>query len=51
MLEALYNKVVRLKACNFVLKGLQHRCFPDFFKNSLFYRALAVAISVCSYLI
>ena len=28
MLEPLFNKVAGLKACNFVKKRLQHRCFP-----------------------
>ena len=28
MLESVFNKVVGLKACNFIKKRLQHRCFP-----------------------
>ena len=28
MLESLFNKVAGLKVWNFVLKRLQHRCFP-----------------------
>ena len=28
MLESLFNKVSGLKACNFIHKILQHRCFP-----------------------
>ena len=28
MLESPFNKVVDLKACNFVKKRLQRRCFP-----------------------
>ena len=28
MLKSLFNKVAGLKACNFVKKRLQHRCFP-----------------------
>ena len=39
MLEFLFNKVVDLKVCNFVKKGLQHSCFP-------FHRIPPVAASV-----
>ena len=28
MLESLFNKVTRLKACIFIKETLQHRCFP-----------------------
>ena len=28
VLESLFNKVASLKACNFIKKRLQHRCFP-----------------------
>ena len=28
MLESLFNKVAGLKACNFIKKRFQHRCFP-----------------------
>ena len=28
MLESLFNKVANLKACSFIKKRLQHRCFP-----------------------
>ena len=28
MLESFFNKVAGLKACNFIQKRLQHRCFP-----------------------
>ena len=28
MLESLFNKVACQKACNFIKKRLQHRCFP-----------------------
>ena len=28
MLESLFNKVAGLKACIFIKKRLQHRCFP-----------------------
>ena len=28
MLESLFNRVAALKACNFIKKRLQHRCFP-----------------------
>ena len=27
MLESLFNKVAGLQTCNFITKGLQHRCF------------------------
>ena len=28
VLESVFNKVVGLRACNFIRKKLQHRCFP-----------------------
>ena len=28
VLESRFNKVAGLKACNFIKKGIQHRCFP-----------------------
>ena len=28
LLDSLFNKVAVLKACNFVNKRLQHKCFP-----------------------
>ena len=28
VLESLFNKVTGLKACTFIKKRLQHRCFP-----------------------
>ena len=28
MLEPFFNKVAGLKACNFIKKKLQHKCFP-----------------------
>ena len=27
-LESLFNKVAGFKACHFIKKGFQHRCFP-----------------------
>ena len=40
MLESLFNKVAGLKACNFIKKRLQHRCFPvniaKFLRTSFF---------------
>ena len=35
MLESLFNKYAGLKACNFVEKRLQHRCFPVKFAKFL----------------
>ena len=35
MLEAFFNKVAGLKACNFIKRRLQHRCFPEKFANFL----------------
>ena len=35
MLESLFNKVAGLRACNFIKKRLQHRCFPVKFANLL----------------
>ena len=48
MLESLFNKYAGLKACNFIKKRLQHRCFPnicEIFKNTYFYRTHPVAAS------
>ena len=28
MLDSIFNDVARLKACNFIKKRFQHRCFP-----------------------
>ena len=48
MLESLFNKVA--KACNFIKKRLQHKCFPaniaKFLKTAFLYRTLLVAVSV-----
>ena len=35
MLESLFNKIADLKACNFIKKGLQHRCFSVNIAKSL----------------
>ena len=35
MLESLFNKVTGVKACNFIKKRLQHRCFPVKFAKFL----------------
>ena len=35
MLESLFNKVVGLKACNFIKRRLQHKCFPVKFAKCL----------------
>ena len=35
MLESLFNKNAGLKACNFIKKTLQHRCFPVKFAKFL----------------
>ena len=41
MLDSLFNKVVGSKACNFIKKTLQHRCFPvkiaKFLETGFFY--------------
>ena len=37
-LESLFNKVAGLRACNFIKKRLQHRCFPV--KLAKFYKHL-----------
>ena len=34
-LESLFNKVAGLKACNFIKKRVQHRCFPFKFEKFL----------------
>ena len=36
MLESLFNKVEVLKACNFIKRRHQHRCFPVNIKNPFF---------------
>ena len=50
---SLFNKVAGLKACNFIKKRLQHRCFPvkfaKFFRTSFFYRKSLVAASLGIY--
>ena len=50
MLESLFNNVADLKACGFIKKRLQHRCFlvniPRFLRTAFFYRARLVAASV-----
>ena len=28
MLESIFDEVAGLKICNFIKKGLQHKCFP-----------------------
>ena len=33
--ESIFNKVAALKACNFIKKRLQHRCFPVKFAKFL----------------
>ena len=46
VLESLSNRVPGLKACNFIKKKLQHRCFPVSvakFLRSYFYRTPPVA--------
>ena len=35
VLESIFNKVAGLKACNFIKKRLQHRCFPVKFAKFL----------------
>ena len=35
VLESLFNKLAELKACNFIKKRLQHRCFPVKFAKFL----------------
>ena len=43
------NKIAGLRACNFIKKILQHKCFPvkfaKFFKNTFLYRTPLVAAS------
>ena len=46
LLESLFNRVAGQKACNFIKKRLQHRCFPvniATFLGTIFYRILPVA--------
>ena len=46
ILEFLFNKVAGLKACSFIKKRLQRRCFlVKSAKDHLFYRTLPVAAS------
>ena len=48
VLEPIFNKVVDLKACNFIKKRLQHSCFPveyAIFLGTFFYRTPPVAAS------
>ena len=49
MLESLINKVLGLKACNFLKKRLRHRCFPanivKFLWTAFFNRTPLVAAS------
>ena len=49
MLKSLFNKVADQKACNFVKKKLQHRCFPvkfaKFLRTPFFTEHLCVAAS------
>ena len=33
MLKSLFNKVTVLRACDFIKKSLQHRCFPVILQN------------------
>ena len=35
MLEPPFNKILGLKACNFIKKRLQHRCYPVKFAKFL----------------
>ena len=57
MLESLFNNIVGLKACNFIKKRLQHRCFPlniaKFLKTAFFiehlYWLLLFMLVLCSY--
>ena len=49
MLESLFDKATDLKACNFIKKKFQHRCFPvkcaKFVRTPFFYRTSPVAAS------
>ena len=48
-LESLFDKVAGLQACNFIKKGLQHRCFAvicEFLKNTYFEEHLRTIASV-----
>ena len=48
VLESLFNKVVGLKACNFIKNRLQHGCFVKFanlLRTSFFYRRPPMAAS------
>ena len=46
MLESLFNKVAHLKACNFIKKRIQHRCFlvtfAKFLRTSFFLQNISV---------
>ena len=50
-LEFLFNKVAGFEACNFILKRLQHGCFPvniakcKIFENTYFEQHLRTAVS------
>ena len=49
VLEPPFNKVGGLKACRFIKKRLEHRCFPvniAKFQGQFFYRTPLVAASV-----
>ena len=48
VLESFINKVARLKACNFIKKRLQHKCFPVWILpnlNNLFEKHLRTTAS------
>ena len=49
VLESLFDKATDLKACNFIKKKFQHRCFPvkcaKFVRTPFFYRTSPVAAS------
>ena len=53
VLESLFSKVADLQACQFIIKRLQHRCFPEsfgsFLKNIYFEEDLQTAASNYSY--
>ena len=49
MLGSLFNKVVGLQPCNYIRKGLQHRCFLrnlQKFSNTFFEKYLQTAASL-----
>ena len=49
VLESLFKKVSRLKACNFLKKRLQHGCFCEYWeisKNTYFEEHVQTAASV-----